>query len=286
MKKMLAAVAMPLLAVAACTDAGTGPQSERQPIGENHHLERMVVLEQPPVIAAQLPQDLPIAARAASRIDRASLAGRQSSRTVSTDALPFLTETAIGRDFLASAMPRAIARGMPAEFCPAAAIATAPTGSALKDVASRALESCIAQLPPGDTGCGCRIMALDDLLLVPREETAYATGTTARLRSKALGLDLVLVAEEEPGEPMLLRDLRGAVARITRGEKESVTLEMVESGHRFTGQSIPVGYRRGRIAERIYVADDVGNKITVLVGFAPSELADTAAAWLAWPGQG
>jgi len=286
MKKMLAAVAMPFLALAACTDAGTEAQSVRQPIGENHHLERMVVIEQPPIIAAQLPQDLPIAARAASRIDRASLAGRQSSRTVSTDALPFLTETEIGRDFLASAMPRAIARGMPADFCPVASVATGPAGSPLEDVASRALGSCIAQLHPGDTGCGCRIMAIDDLLLVPREETAYATGTTARLRSTALGLDLVLVAEEEPGEPMLLRDLRGTVARITRGGNESVTLELIGTGDRFTGRSIPVGYRRGRIAERIYVADAAGNRITVLVGFAPSELADTAGAWLAWPGRG
>ncbi len=246
----------------------------------------MIVVERPPVIAAQLSDDLPIAARAASRIDRKSLAARQSSRRVTADALPFLTETAIGQSFLAAAAPRALAIGMPAEFCPAVAGATGAPGTPAQDVAVQALGACLDQLNPADSGCGCRIMALDDLLLVPREETAYATGTSARLQALGLGIDLMLVAEEEPGEPMLLRDLRGPVARIMRGEGDAVTLDLLETGSKFTGRSIPVGFRRGRVAERIYVSDSEGHHLTVLVGFAPGELADTAAAWLAWPDQG
>ena len=66
----------------------------------------------------------------------------------------------------------------------------------------------------------------------------------------------------------------------------AVTLDLLKTGSKFTGRSIPVGFRRGRVAERIYVSDSEGHHLTVLVGFAPGELADTAAAWLAWPDQG
>jgi hypothetical protein len=153
-------------------------------------------------------------------------------------------------------------------------------------VAGQALERCLARLAPQRPGCGCRIVALDDLVTVPREDTAYATGTSARMRSAALGIDLLLVAEEVPGDGMLLRDLRGPIARLVNGEGDAVTLSFIATGRRFDGYRIAVGFRRGRIAERIYVVDADGNRLSLLIGFEPGELADRAGAWLAWPPEG
>ena len=124
------------------------------------------------------------------------------------------------------------------------------------------------------------------MVTIPREDTAYATGTSARMRSAALGIDLLLVAEEASGGGTLLRDLRGPVARLVHGENDSVTLSFISSQRRFDGFRIPVGFRRGRIAERIYLADADGNRLSLLIGFEPDELAGRAGAWLAWPPEG
>jgi len=162
-------------------------------------------------------------------------------------------------------------------------MASGTPGTPRAEVAGQALRSCLAQLVPERTGCGCRIVALDDLITVLREETAYATGTSARMRSASLGIDLLLVAEEDADGSTLLRDLRGPVARLVNGADDTVTLSFLATGDRFEGRRILVGFRRGRIAERIYVVDADGNRLSLLIGFEPDELAGGAGAWLAWP---
>ena len=246
----------------------------------------MVVLSHPPIIAAARPEDLSVALRIVENIDPSELSKRESARWTGVDALPFLTSTEAGKRFLSAAAPRALARGMPARACPAAAMASAAPGTPRAEVAGQALLSCLARLGPERTGCGCRIVALDDLVTVPREDTAYATGTSARMRSAALGIDLLLVAEETPGGGTLLRDLRGPVARLENGENDAVTLLFHATGRRFEGYRIAVGFRRGRIAERVYVVDADGNRLSLLIGFEPGELAGRAGAWLAWPPEG
>ena len=153
-------------------------------------------------------------------------------------------------------------------------------------VAREALTRCLDRLGPAREGCGCRVIALDEVVTVPRDETAYATGVSARLRVPGLGLDLVLVAEDGPGPETLLRGLAGPVARLVHGEDDRITVVFEDTGRRFEGQAIPVGFRRGRLAERIYATDAEGHRLSLLVGFEPAELAGHAAAWLAWPGQG
>lgn len=271
---------------AACTGPDAGNQSARAPMGESLHTQRMLVPQRPPVIAAQLPEDLGIAQLAAERIDESLLARGELSRWVSADALPLLTSTDAGRRFLEAAAPRALARGAPQEACPAVAVATGTAGGGARaraEVAVEALAACLAQLDPSATGCGCRVVALDDLVTVPHEETAYATGTSARLRIAALGLDLLLVAEEGIGGETLLRDLAGPVARIDRGPDNAVMLRLADGGRAFRGYSVPVGFRRGRLAERIYAEDATGMRLSLLIGFGPDELAQSAGAWLAWP---
>ncbi len=281
--------------------------SARKPLEESLHLQRMLVLERPPVIAVQDRREMPLAVRAAAGAGAEELGRRPQARWVTTDALPFLTQTRTGLEFLAAEAPRALARGMPPEYCPALAAAhgtagTADTGAGDTEagetgrggagrsaVARRALSACLAQLGPGHEGCGCRVIALDDVVTVPRDDTAYATGVSARMRVSPLDIDVALVAEDGPGKETLLRDLTGPVARLVHGEDDRVAVIFERGrlqGHRFEGRRIPMGFRRGRLAERVYATDAEGHRLSLLVGFEPDELAGRAAAWLAWPPEG
>ena len=286
MRSILFMVVITIGPLYGCVDIGATSRSARQPLVETLHLQRMVVLSRPPIIAATRPEDLPVALRIAEETDPAELSRRASARWVGVDALPFLSSTEAGKRFLAAAAPRALARGMPRESCPVAAMAGGPPRAPRAEVAGRALRGCLARLAPEQAGCGCRIVALENLVTVPREDTAYATGTSARMRSASLGIDLLLVAEEESDGSTLLRDLHGPIARLVNGENDAVTLSFHATGRRFDGYRIPVGFRRGRIAERIYVVDADGNRLSLLIGFEPGELAGGAGAWLAWPPEG
>ncbi len=244
----------------------------------------MLVMRHPPKIAAKGPAELPAAMKATARIDSSNLAARESARWTGIDSLPYLTNTEIGLKFLKSGRPRALARGAPAEACPVIAMADGGAGSSRPEVAGAALERCLAQITREQPACGCQVVALDDVVMIAADQTAYATGTSARLRSAALDLDLLLVAEEIEGG-ILLRDLNGEIARIAYGPAEQVELRFAGDGKVFKGTRIPVGFRRGRIAERIYASDAQGGRVSLLVGFEPSELAGGAAAWLAWPSE-
>lgn len=243
---------------------------------------RLVTMPRPPILAAADPQDLPLARLNAARTRWNELYQRTDARRVSVEEMPFLTRTPEGQQFLAAVGPRALARGMPAEICPAA-LAFTPGGSTpLPDLVENTLSACLARVRPDHPDCGCRVLALGDFLTVPREEMSYATGTTARIHAPALGIEGVFVAEEEAGGT-LVRDVRGPIARITRPTAGGAQVTFLDGGRVFTGRSIPVGYRRGRIAERIYATDRGGARLSLLIGFSPDELADSAAAWLAWP---
>lgn len=266
------------LAAAACApalppDPGAGPDRAAQP--------RLLVLGAPPRVAAATAADLPDAGAIARRSTGPALAGRTDAQWVDADALPYLTGSAAGRDFLNRAAPRALARGAPADRCPTVQVAG---GTDRGDAAARALGQCLAALAQTRPPCGCEVVALDDLVTVPRDEVAYATGTTARLIGP--GIDALWVAEEQPGGRILLRDLVGPVALVTRDPGDGARLDLLRDPGRLEGFRLGVGFRRGRLAERIYLRDDQGRRFSLLIGFAPAELAAGAGAWLAWPAAG
>lgn len=248
-------------------------------LDEDTHSERMTILDRPPVIAATSSADVQLAEAKVDRLDLARISRRPDARSSATDALPYLSGTTTGRAFLRGPLPRALARGNPPEMCPAE---FSVTGAKSRSAAVRAaFDGCLAALR-SRPGCGCRLFAIDHVLTVPRNEAAYATGVTARLSVPGLGIDGLAVAEEDIEDGLILRDLEGVFAHVRRNG-EHVTVRFEKLGRTFEGRSIRVGFRRGRIAERIYATDADGNRLSLLVGFEPSELAAGAARWLAWP---
>ncbi len=283
------------LVLAACDGADARRESARPRSGDALLAQLMVVSEVGAQTVVSDPESLTRAERFADTLDAATLLRRDTTRRERADSLPWLIGSETGRRFLAAGSPRALARGAPADACPASGVASAedlarpgapPPRRA--EVARRALELCLDALPrrPDTESCGCELLALDNVVTVPREELAYATGVTARVEIPALGLDGVLVAEDEPGGGALLRGLAGDVGRLARLGENRARLTLVHGGGVFEGRREAVGFRRGRLAERLYLTDPAGRRAVVLIGFPPAELAESAGAALAWPSGG
>jgi hypothetical protein len=276
----LALVVAGLVALSACAGSVPSAGSERtkNPIGVD--FQRMLVLERPPVVAAETPDDIATAQRIMRNLSPAALRARSGSRLIDSNALPWLTGSTEGRKFLATPPQRILVRGQPADRCPVAIAGTAPPSTPMANAAADVLRQCLAKV---EEGCGCQVVAAGSILLVPRSELAYATGIAARIQAKSLGLDGLLVAEETPDQKVLLRDLSGIIGEVERTGETDVVVRMLGSQQIYRGEARQVGFRRGRRAERIYAETESGDRISLLIGFDPDELAQFAGAWLAWP---
>lgn len=255
-----------------------GSQRARNP--DDVNLQRILVMPRPPLIRAEDAAGVEVARRLMSRLSPAELQDREGAGPVDASGLPWLTGSTPGRKFLSSPRQRILVRGAPAQSCPVAFATTSPPTTAIADAAADALSTCLAQVAPG---CGCQVVAAGSVLLVPRDDVPYATGIAARVRAGALGLDGFLIAEETPDADVILRDVSGVVGRLERGAGDAVTLTFEGVSEVYRGTARAVGYRRGRRAERIYAENTNGDRVSLLIGFDPGELADFAGAWLAWP---
>ncbi|MEO1612090.1 MAG: hypothetical protein AAFU55_07020, partial [Pseudomonadota bacterium] len=79
-----------------------------------------------------------------------------------------------------------------------------------------------------------------------------------------------LIAEALPPEggdqTVVLRDLTGEVGRaVLSGDRARLSLRD-EPERVFAGPRNRFGYRRGRMAERLELADDAGGRLNVLIG--------------------
>ncbi|MEM1161249.1 MAG: hypothetical protein AAGJ28_09970 [Pseudomonadota bacterium] len=264
--------------VTSCGPNRISAGSQRERNSDAVDLQRLLVLPRPPAIYAADPGQVGKAGQILRNLAVQDLTRREGAGYVDANALPWLTGSTEGRAFLASKAPRALVRGSPAEFCPAA-VTTSGQRPAI-DLATDALRQCLSA---SRDGCGCEVIAINSTLMVPRQDVTYATGIAARIRARSLGLDGLLVAEEAQGGDILLRDLGGVIGKISRSGDGIVTVQMRNGAAPFEGKARKVGYRRGRLAERIYASDPDGNRLSLLIGFDPGELAELAGAWLAWP---
>lgn len=275
------ALILPLFAVfASCNDSSHNFPSQRERLAESVRFQSILAMERPPVIVVKSNDDLRVADNLVSRLNIQKLAARKDTEYVDADALPWLSGSAPGREFLAARGSRVLVRGHPQEFCPIALTETAAGSVPIRNVARTAFNRCLAQVPPG---CGCRLIAMQDALLATQEEVTYATGIAARIKARSLGLDDLLVAEEQQDGSVILRDLSGVIGSVVSGPDDAVTIKLKGSETVYSGTARDVGFRRGRVAQRIYAKNEAGERVSLLIGFNPDELAEFAGAWLAWP---
>lgn len=269
------------LLLTGCLGQAPSAGSQRAKTPDKLNTQRLLVLPRPPKISANNATDIAVAKRLIARLSPDDLRRRDGARIVDSNALPWLSGSTEGRNFLGKEPQRILVRGEPTEICPIALAVSAPPTKALEEVAGDALLTCLGQT--ARKGCGCRIIAVGSVLLVPREDMNYATGIAARVHAPSLGIDRLLVAEDASDGTTLLRDLNGIIGKIERAGDQQIVLTLEGQDTRFSGTSKKVGFRRGRLAERIYARDEKGNKVSLLIGFDPDELAEVAGAWLAFP---
>ncbi|MEO0823201.1 MAG: hypothetical protein AAF074_22620 [Pseudomonadota bacterium] len=254
-------------------------------------MQSILVTQQGLTIRAKDEREVTNAAKLAARTDRRKLLSRDGSSLVSSSEVPFLVQSARGREFLNASLPRALARGEPAAICPASGVASGPAGAGAGPAGrgaavEAALSACFAELRRvgAPEACGCGLIAFDRVVALPRAETTYASGTAARLKSDPPGIDGLFVARADGNGRLRLFDVTGPIAEIRDIEGDRPTLVFTSDPEaEFTGRNLPVGFRRGRIARRLYLTDASGRKISVLIGFSPEELAQYAGGWLQFP---
>ncbi|TVQ56650.1 MAG: hypothetical protein EA355_06265 [Rhodobacteraceae bacterium] len=210
--------------------------------------------------------------------------------SVEQERAPFIARSPIGRRFLDAPTPRALALGDPPRHCPAAAIAAGPVGATRADAVSRALGACLEALAEaGDAAaCGCRVIAVDDVLLAPVDAYAYAEGVGGRLVGDGRFGGRPLIAEEVDapdgrGVRVAFFDAGGPVAVGELADNGGARLLMLDDGAVFTGWREPRGWRRGRVQERLLLEGADGARLIALIGFEPADVAEEGPALAVWP---
>jgi hypothetical protein len=236
----------------------------------------LVAMTGVPVIVAADSGDIADARVAAARLSASP--GR--ARPVESAGAPFLHGAPHGRAWLASAPPRALARGEPAPSCPAIGMAAAPEAASPPDAAAQALGRCLDQLEaraaPAD--CGCRLLALDGALVAPLSEFAYAAGVGARLVGAAAAGGRPLVAlERGDSDPALTEvaflDAGGVAAVAQLAADGAARLLLLGDGAVYQGRREFRGWRRGRLTERLLLEGPDGDRLIALIGFEPADVA-------------
>lgn len=219
--------------------------------------------------------------------DAAMRARRATARAGGAVALaetPFLQGSPAGRAYLARPAPKALARGEPPGQCYGLGVATGP------DAPAEALRRCFEEMAddPREAGCGCRLLAIDDVLLAERAAFAYAPGVSGRLLGPEAPQSGALVVAERPSgrEGAALAaffGFDGPVAVAELGADGEAVLLLPGDAAPFRGERERWGWRRGRLTERLLLSSPEGRRLIALIGFEPADIAAEGPALGAWP---
>lgn len=241
-----------------------------------------------PMIAA--PRDAPgdVAAEAASLASAAAMVAARPARRIEPASAAMLYATAWGRTWLAAPGERSMVAGEPGARCPAMAIANAADPiTAVADAMSLCRADLVATGAPDD--CACRLIAFNDTLLAPLDAFAYASGTAARLIGLGGPLARPLIAREaatsdQPGDSLVvLGDAAGPVATVALSREGRAIMELVDGGRVLSGWREPMGWRRGRMTERLLLRDEDGRRVIALIGVDPEEFLRDGLRLAVWP---
>lgn len=271
-------------------------------------LDRLRQPQNPPEISVATAADAP---RAVARLDArrlADLADRAGVRRLGAAQVPFFFGSDLGRAYLKSDGPRALAFGDPADSC--AAVGVALQARDVTTAARSALSQCVAR-----AGCACRLAAAGDVLLAPLESFDYARAVTASMR---IGGDapIMLLAEDRPQEPtdgpvlspLDALEAGGARQRValfsprdlSAGPIGALTLEADGAAQltarvggaerRYVGRWTSEGRRRGWFARTVAMRPADGRsaaaeRLLLLIGYEPAELSERQERLFAAAGQ-
>ncbi|MGB0508029.1 MAG: hypothetical protein ACPGGK_17715 [Pikeienuella sp.] len=204
-------------------------------------------------------------ATVARRLTPERLASARGSRMIEVAALPWLRSAPEGMAFLSAAAPKALARGAPDSSCPVAKISK-PYAKTAEEAAISALSQCVAALS-NTSNCGCQLIAMDSVVLAPRTDLSFAPSVTATLINGEASTRLVADQRSENADgEVTLRHASGYYGVIQLSNDQAEMTLAAQPGKVFTGHREKFGYRRGRVAERLVLTSQSGEKLTVLIG--------------------
>jgi hypothetical protein len=225
---------------------------------------------------------------------------RFDTRSIEIANVPLMLSSWHGTRYALAQESKAIVQGAPADMCP---VLVMKSGYASPmDAAKAAFSRCeqgvkaLSQIDKAFKDCGCRLLALNDLLLVEPEALRYATGVAAHLwyEGESSHKPIILVARsstkevfEDIGERGLgvlyLYSVKGlyAVVKVTNdGNVSMVKYNSTANGvhssnYRAYGQYVPIGFRRGRQAYKADMKDISGRTLHLIIGIEPEEYKDS-----------
>ena len=245
----------------------------------------------PPIHRATRESDVDrIALAASSKRGLNRLVNRRSTKAVLGVQTPFFFESDLGRTYLKSTEPRALAFGDPAQECPA--IGAALSADTAAKAAHMALRRCLKQLG-GRPNCGCRIAAIESLLLadVAHFEHARAVSVMARFGNGPIAQLIGETTRTEPQDgpvritheaiknalatqSITLHAISGLIGRIDFAYDGSAYFESA-GGAKYHGYWRSEGFRRGWFARIVALTPrkEKGDPFLLLVGYEPREFA-------------